>query len=183
MDILKMTTLTSWRRSVAIYHIMEDSAEELGMTKEAALEAMGVKSKSVARRTASTIKNLIEFFGSEEKLEKAFERLEPYAGTPQKLWYAVVTLAKNGVKDPRAYVGKFTDLKGIGEHYAEFLRKARHDFREKLRKNVSVHIRMPLVIRDRYKELAKQKDTTMNDIMNSALNRYLIDYDRVNPEE
>jgi len=183
MDIIKMATLTSWRRSIAIYHIMEDSAEELGMTKEAALEALGVKSKSVANRTASTIKNLIEFFGSEEKLTKAFERLEPYAGTPQKLWYAVVTLAKNGVKDPRAYVGDFADLKGIGEHYAEFLRKARHDFRVKLRKKVSVHIRLPEVIRDKYKALAKKKNTSMNDIMSSALTRYLVDYDRVNPEE
>lgn len=175
LDVNKMIYLTGWRRSIAVYHVMESTAEELGITKEAALEILGVTSKRVATRTASNIKNLIEFFGSEQALEEAFQRLEPYAQTPQKLWYTIVTLAKNNVKNPCLFGGKFTELEGIGPQYAAILNKLRNDFIKGETGLVHVHIRIPKCLRTRYKEMAKEDGVTMGLLMKQALLAYAKD--------
>ena len=107
-----------------------------------------------------------------EDVYHQFEMIEPFCSVDRELWNMVSTLAKYGITDIFKWSGDFKSLKGIGPKYAEVLDKAR-ETAANCKPLVDMHIRVDPELRDKYKELAKEKKKAVSELVSDILQEHI----------
>lgn len=163
---------TGWRKTLAVYRIMHTSLRDLGMPRKDALAKLGVKDLTSANKTSKSAEDLVGRFASLEDVYRQFEMIEPVCSVQRELWNMVSTLAKYGITDISKWSGEFATLKGIGPKYAEVLVKAREAAANR-KPLVDMHIRVDPKLRDKYKELAKEKNKAISELVSDILQEHI----------
>lgn len=160
---------TGWRKTLAIYRIMRTSVKDIGMPRRDALAKLGVKDLTSVNKTAE---DSIDRFKNLEDVYHQFEMIEPFCSVQRELWNMVSTLAKYGITDISKWTGDFKSLNGIGPKYAEVLDKAREAAANR-KPLVDMHIRVDPKLRDKYKELAKEKNKAISELVSDILQEHI----------
>lgn len=163
---------TGWRKTLAVYRIMHTSLRDLGMPRKDALAKLGVKDLASANKTSKSAEDLVGRFASLEDVYHQFEMIEPFCSVDRELWNMVSTLAKYGITDISKWSGEFATLRGIGPKYAEVLDKAR-EATANCRPLVDMHIRVDPKLRNKYKELAKEKNKAVSELVSDILQEHI----------
>ena len=163
---------TGWRKTLAVYRIMHTSLRDLGMPRKDALAKLGVKDLASANKTSKSAEDLVGRFAFLEDVYHQFEMIEPFCSVDRELWNMASTLAKYGITDISKWSGEFATLRGIGPKYAEVLDKAR-EAAANCKPLVDMHIRVDPELRDKYKELAKEKKKAVSELVSDILQEHI----------
>lgn len=163
---------TGWRKTLAVYRIMHTSLRDLGMPRKDALAKLGVKDLASANKTSKSAEDLVGRFAFLEDVYHQFEMIEPFCSVDRELWNMASTLAKYGITDISKWSGEFATLRGIGPKYAEVLDKAR-EAAANCKPLVGMHIRVDPELRDKYKELAKEKKKAVSELVSDILQEHI----------
>lgn len=164
---------TGWRKTLAVYRIMHTGLRDLGMPRKDALAKLGVTDLPSANKTSKSTEDLVNRFPSLEDVYHQFEMIEPFSSVQRELWNMVSALSKYGITDISKWTGDFKSLKGIGPKYAEVLDKARETATSNSKPLVDMHIRVDPELRDTYRELAKDNQKTVSDIVSDILREHI----------
>lgn len=164
---------TGWRKTLAVYRIMHTSLRDLGMPRKDVLTKLGVKDLASANKTSKSAEDLVGRFAFLEDVYHQFEMIEPFCSVDRELWNMASTLAKYGITDISKWSGDFKSLKGIGPKYAEVLDKARETATSNSKPLVDMHIRVDPELRDKYKELAKEKNKAISELVSDILQEHI----------
>ena len=163
---------TGWRKTLAVYRIMHTSLRDLGMPRKDALAKLGVKDLASANKTSKSAEDLVGRFAFLEDVYHQFEMIEPFCSVDRELRNMVSTLAKYSITDISKWSGEFATLRGIGPKYAEVLFKAREAAANR-KPLVDMHIRVDPELRDKYKELAKEKNKAISELVSDILQEHI----------
>lgn len=164
---------TGWRKTLAVYRIMHTGLRDLGMPRKDALAKLGVKDLASANKTSKSAEDLVGRFASLEDVYHQFEMIEPFCSVDRELWNMVSTLAKYSITDISKWSGEFATLRGIGPKYAEVLVKARETATSNSKPLVDMHIRVDPELRNKYKELAKEKNKAISELVSDILQEHI----------
>ena len=153
---------TGWRRSFAIYRSLVDFEPGEGYDKIR---------KNDYRSTIAAISNIVSHHRDIFDAYSQCELIEKYTESDVDVLRMARILAQHGITDIADWDGDFASISGIGSTYAKILEAARNYAKNAL-SMVSLHVRIPVYIRDQLQKEADKSGTSMSQLIRDIVFEY-----------
>lgn len=161
-------TETGWRRSFAIYRSLVDFEPGEGYDN---------LRRNDYRSTIAAIDNIVSHHRDIFDAYKQCELIENYTESDVDVMRMARILAQHGITDIADWNGDFASISGIGSKYAKILEAARNHAKvvqanEHELSMVSLHIRIPVYIRDHLQKEAAKSGISMSRLIGDIVFEY-----------
>lgn len=168
-------TETGWRRSFAIYRSLVNFEQGEGYDE---------LRRNDYRSTIAAIDNIVSHHHCIFDAYKQCELIENYTESDVDVLRMARILAQHGITDIADWNGEFTSISGIGSKYAKILEAARNHAKQDRANQqypslveydaslVSLHVRIPVYLRDHLQKKAAEDGISMNQLIRDIIFEY-----------
>ena len=161
-------TETGWRRSFAIYRSLVNFEQGEGYDN---------LRRNDYRSTIAAIDNIVSNHRCIFDAYAQCELIEKYTESDVDVLRMARILAQHGITDIADWDGDFASISGIGSKYAKILDAARNRAKvvqadQNALSMVSLHVRIPVYIRDQLQKEADKSGTSMSQLIRDIVFEY-----------